>query len=301
MGREEYETLTVRVQEGVAFVAIDHPPLNLFDGPLIADLDRFNTAVRADDAVRVVVFESADPEFFLGHGDMRLVSDPAAMREFIAGPGPALFQRYRSLAQVTIAKVTGRARGSGNEFLLTLDMRFAASGQAWFGQPEVSLGILPGGGGTQHLPRLVGRSRALEIILGSDLVDAETAQRYGLVNRSIPADELDGFVDRLALRIASYPWSAVAAAKKAVEAAALPFADGLTAEGELLWPLFTSPVAVGRFTDALAAGAQTHDGELDLEGLIGRELQPVACDATPATGSLGARSPRRDNDAGTEP
>ncbi|CAO5163106.1 Enoyl-CoA hydratase/isomerase family protein [Frankia sp. AiPs1] len=265
---EGYEALTVRRREGVAFVVIDHPPLNLLDGPLIADLDRFQTEVRADDAVRVIVFESADPEFFLGHGDMRLVLDPAAMAQFAAGPGPGLLHQYRSLEQVTIGKVVGRVRGSGHEFLLSLDLRFAASGQAWFGQPEVSLGILPGGGGTQQLPRLIGRSRALEVILGADLLDAETAQRYGLVNRALPPGELDGFVERLALRIASYPRAAVTAARKAVDAAALPLAEGLTAEGELLWPLFTSPVAISRFTGALAAGAQTRAGELDLEGLI---------------------------------
>ncbi|MCK9923849.1 enoyl-CoA hydratase/isomerase family protein [Frankia sp. AgPm24] len=276
MGYDTYETLTVRREAGVAFVVFDHPPLNLFDEALIADLDRFHTEVRADDTVRVIVFESANPEFYLGHGDMRLVVDPAVAQGFLAGPGPGLLARYRSLEQVTIAKVAGSVRGSGHEFLLTLDMRFAASGQAWFGQPEVSLGILPGGGGTQLLPRLLGRSRALEMILGSDLLDAATAQRYGLVNRALPAAELDGFVERLALRIASHPWPAVAAAKKAVDAAAvLPLADGLTAEGELLWPLFTGPAAAERFTVALAAGAQTRAGELDLEGLIDERFGPI--------------------------
>ncbi|MGF7236906.1 MAG: enoyl-CoA hydratase/isomerase family protein [Frankia sp.] len=272
MGYEGYETLAVRLTEGVAFVAIDHPPVNLLDSALVAELDRFNTEVRADDAVRVIVFESAIPEFFLAHGDMRLVVDPAAMEKYAAGPGIDLYQRYRSLEQVTIGKVAGRARGGGNEFLLTMDMRFAASGRAWFGQPEVSLGIFPGSGGTQHLPRLTGRSRALEIILGSDVMDAETAERYGLINRVLPAHELDGFVERLALRIASYPSAAVTAAKKAVDAADLPMSEGLKIEGELLWPVFTSPVAVQRFTDVIAAGAQTHEGELDLEELIDRHV-----------------------------
>jgi enoyl-CoA hydratase/carnithine racemase len=268
----EYDTLTVRVKEGVALVTIDHPPINLLDLALLVDLDRFNTDVRDDDTIRVIVLESANPEFFLAHGDMHLVTDPDALAAYAAGPGIELYQRYRSLPQVTIAKVAGRARGGGNEFLLTLDMRFAATGRAWFGQPEVSLGILPGGGGTQHLPRLTGRARALEVILGSDVFDAETAERYGWINRALPADELDGFVERLASRIASYPSAAVAAAKKAVEAAALPLDDGLKAEGELLWPLFTSPTAVERFTAAVAAGAQTRDGELDLEGLLDRAL-----------------------------
>jgi len=264
----EYDTLTVRLKEGVAFVAIDNAPVNLLDTALIADLDRFNTDVRDDEAVRVIVFESANPEFFLAHGDMRLVVDPEALARYAAGPGIGLYQRYRSLPQITIGKVAGRVRGAGNEFLLTLDMRFAAIGRAWFGQPEVSLGIIPGGGGTQQLPRLTGRARALEAILGSDDFDAATAERYGWINRALPPDDLDGHVGRLASRIASYPRAAVTAARKAVDASALPLEDGLKAEGELLWPVFTSPTAVERFTAALAAGAQTRDGELDLEGLL---------------------------------
>ncbi|GAB3836294.1 enoyl-CoA hydratase/isomerase family protein [Dactylosporangium cerinum] len=265
-----YDTLTVRLKDGVASVCIDNPPINLLDARLIADLDRFNTDVRDDDAVRVVVFGSANPEFFLAHGDMRLVTDPDALAAFAAGPGPGLYARYRTLPQVTIGKVTGRARGGGNEFLLTLDMRFAAIGTARFGQPEVGLGIFPGGGGTQLLPRLTGRARALEAILGAADFDAGTAERYGWINRALPADELDDFVDRLAARIASYPRSAVDAARKAVDAADLPLEEGLTVEGELLWPVFTGPEAAGRFTAALAAGAQTRDGELELADLLSR-------------------------------
>jgi enoyl-CoA hydratase/carnithine racemase/SAM-dependent methyltransferase len=264
----EYDTLTVRLKEGVAFVAIHNPPINLLDTALVADLDRFNTDVRDDEAIRVIVFESADPEFFIAHGDMRLVADPDALAQYAAGPGVGLYQRYRSLPQITIGKVAGRVRGAGNEFLLTLDMRFAAIGHAWFGQPEVSLGIFPGGGGTQQLPRLMGRARALEVILGSDVFDAGTAERYGWINRALPPDDLDGYVDRLASRIASYPQAAVAGARKAIDAAAHPLEDGLKAEGELLWPVFTSPAAAARSTAALAAGAQTRDGELDLEGLL---------------------------------
>lgn len=264
----EYDTLSVRLAEGVAFVAIANPPVNLLDLALVTDLDRFNTEVRDDESVRVIVFESADPEFFLAHGDMRLVVDPEALTRYAAGPGPGLFGRYRTLPQVTIAKVAGRVRGGGSEFLLNLDMAFAAIGRAWFGQPELSLGIFPGGSGTQLLPRTMGRARALEVILGADVFDAETAERYGWINRALPADDLDAYVDRLAKRVASYPSDAVAAARKAVGAAEHPLKDGLRTEAELLWPIFTAPAAVDRFTAALAAGAQTREGERDLEGLI---------------------------------
>lgn len=261
--------LRVDVNDGVAFVTVDHPPVNLLDGPLVAELDRFRADVQDDPSVRVVVLQSADPEFFLSHGPLSLVVDPAALQEYAAGPGPTLAHTFRALPQVTIGKVAGRTRGGGNEFLLSLDMRFAALGRASFGQPEVSLGIFPGGGGTQLLPRAIGRARTLELVLGSDLIDAATAERYGLVNRALPADELDAHVDRLARRIASYPPEAVAAAKRAVDLAVLPLEDGLKGEAELLWGVFTAPAAVQRFRAALAAGAETREGELDLEGLIG--------------------------------
>lgn len=268
----DYDLLSVRTERGVAFVTIDNPPVNLLDDALARELDRLLAGLHDDDDVRVVVFESANPDFFLAHGDMNLVVDPSAFAAFVAGPGPLLQQRLRDLPQVTIGKVRGRARGGGNEFLLALDMRFAAAGQSWFGQPEVSLGILPGGGGTQRLPRLIGRARALEVILGSDLHDAETAEKYGWINRALPPADLDAYVERLATRIASYPGEAVAAARRAVDAAVPPVDEGLAIEGELLMPLFTSPVAVERFTAALEAGAHTPAGELDLEALLARAL-----------------------------
>ncbi|MFF2082699.1 enoyl-CoA hydratase-related protein [Nocardia sp. NPDC058176] len=108
-----YDTLRIRVEDGVAFAAIDNPPINLLDTALIADLARFETEVRDDEAIRVLVFESADPEFFIAHGDMRLVVDPGALAEFVTGPGVELYQRYRTLPQVTIGKVAGRAPGGG--------------------------------------------------------------------------------------------------------------------------------------------------------------------------------------------
>ncbi|MFC8452230.1 enoyl-CoA hydratase/isomerase family protein [Kitasatospora sp. NPDC057223] len=274
MPYDGYRTLTVRVDDGVALVTIDHPPVNLADQEVAADLDRFSTAVRTDEDVRVIVLESADPDFFLAHGDMSLALDPG-LQELLAqagtdtpNPGQALHERFRTLPQVTIGKLAGRARGGGAEFLLALDMRFAATGRAWLGLPEVSLGMIPGGGGTQYLPRLTGRARALEIILGSDGFDAELAERYGWVNRALPAAELDGFVERLARRIASYPAAAVAAARAAVDAAHLPVPEGLLVENELIQQVFFTPETTRRVKDALAAGAQTREGELDLEGLL---------------------------------
>ncbi|MCX4098175.1 enoyl-CoA hydratase/isomerase family protein [Nocardia sp. alder85J] len=278
---DRYTALTVGTSRGVTTVTIDHPPVNLLDAALIADLDRLHEDIRDDPATRVVVFASADPDFFLSHGEMGLVTDPQALQDYAAGPGPGLFQRFRELPQPTIAKITGRVRGGGAEFLLSLDMRYAALDRAWLGQPEVGLGIFPGGTGTQLLPRLIGRSRALEVILGAGLYDARTAERYGWVDRALPAGELDDFVDDLARRIAEQPPAAVAAAKRAVHAAAdLPLAEGLAFESELLLPLFLGSDARQRFSAVLDAGAQTRDGELDLEGLIDR-TRTAATDLAP--------------------
>ncbi|WP_433253543.1 enoyl-CoA hydratase/isomerase family protein [Streptosporangium sp. CA-135522] len=278
MAYDDYATLTVRLKEGVAFVTIGHPPLNVLDQTLGGDLARFHAEVREDAGVRVIVFESADPDFFIAHGDMRSVLSPDLLEQLAQtepgtlNPLTTLFEGYRTLPQVTIAKVAGRARGAGNEFLLSLDMRFAARERALFGQPEVHLGMFPGAGGTQYLPRLTGRSRALEVILGSDAFDADLAERYGWINRALPADELDGYVERLALRIASFPTEAVSLAKRSVDSVTLPLQEGLRIEDELIRQVFAGPAVTQRMRAALDAGAQTREGELDLEGLLERHL-----------------------------
>lgn len=275
--------LRVDVADGVATVGLDNPPVNLLDGTLLPSLRRFVVRVHEDTDVRVIVFESADPEFFIAHGDMRFITDPevvaaAGGAAVAAAPGrvvpPALnlmqvvHEEVRALPQVTIGKIAGLARGGGNEFLMALDLRFAAIGASGQAQPETLMGISPGGGGTQYLTSLVGRARALELILGGQLVDAELAAAYGLVNRALPADELDVFVDTLAKRIAKLRPEIIAATKKAVGAAQAPITlEGLGVENELLTGLFTADAADLART-LIAAGAQTRDGERDLERLL---------------------------------
>jgi enoyl-CoA hydratase/carnithine racemase len=183
-------------------------------------------------------------------------------------------ERWRTLPQVTIAQLEGRARGGGSEFALSLDLRFGAVGRAILGQPEVAVGILPGGSGTQRLPRLVGRARALEVVLGCEDFDAELAERYGYINRALPANELGPFVDRLARRIAAFPAHAVRLAKRAVDAAGGPLDDGLLEEAHCFNLTLTDPELDARMEGALAAGAQTREGEIDLPGLIERSLRP---------------------------
>ncbi|UOQ69003.1 enoyl-CoA hydratase/isomerase family protein [Hymenobacter volaticus] len=273
---QDYQALRIVLDQGVATVTIAHPPLNVLDIPFILELMRFTATVRADEQVRVIVLESADPEFFIAHGDMHFITNPALIAGFTAvgtpsplNPMQELHEQLRTLPQVTMAKIAGLARGGGNELLMALDMRFAAIRRTGLAQPEVLMGIIPGGGGTQYLTRLIGAPRALEAILGATLFDAELAERYGWINRALPAEELDEFVAALARRIAALPVGVAAAAKAAVQAAALtPLQQGLATENTLMGGLFQSPAAFERTSRALAAGAQTRAGERDLEGLF---------------------------------
>ncbi|AZM59221.1 MULTISPECIES: enoyl-CoA hydratase/isomerase family protein [unclassified Streptomyces] len=275
--------LTIHVSDGVATVTIDHPPLNLMDAVLLPSLRAFVARVRDDADVRVIVFQSADPEFFVAHGDMAYLTDPDALTiatraAIAAAPDTelpeglnileAMSVEISSLPQVTIGKLAGFARGAGNEFFMYLDMRFAAIGRSGQAQPESLMGILPGGGGTVNMTRLVGRARALELILGADLVDAELAERYGLINRALPAGELDAFVDTLARRIAGLRPQVISGIKAAVDAVAPPIPRAAYAvENEGLFAAFGDEV-----TDLahklLAAGVQTREGERDLERIV---------------------------------
>jgi enoyl-CoA hydratase/carnithine racemase len=275
MPRAPYSALRVAAAGGIARVTIDHPPLNLLDAALLDDLDRAGQALAGDDAVRVVVVDSADPEFFIAHADVRGMigrGDAQAQRRARLSRFAELAERWRTMPKATIAVIEGRTRGGGNEFALALDMRFAARETAVLAQPEVGLGIPPGGGATQRLPRLTGRGRALEIVLGGDDFDADTAARYGWVNRALPAAELRPFVDRLAARIAAFPAPAVAAAKAALDAGEASFEAGLLEEHRLLRRALATPEATAAMERFLAAGGQTREHELDL----GARLAPPA-------------------------
>ncbi|MEU8659036.1 enoyl-CoA hydratase/isomerase family protein [Actinoplanes philippinensis] len=277
----DYKSLRVAVADGVAQVTIDHPPVNLLDTTLIGDLGHFIGAVRDDTSVRVIVFESANPDFFLAHVDFQYMEHPeqfAALAELVPGdatlnPMQSLHLALRSLPQLTIAKLRGRLRGGGNEFAMAADLRFAAAGQTWLSQIESRIGIIPGGGGTQLLPRLVGRARALEVILGGELYDARTAELYGWINRALPPQELDATVDSLARSIAERRPEQIAAAKAAVEQALVPggLAAAFAREGEALAAVYPAPDdVVARVGRAVRAGAQTFEGELDLENAVAR-------------------------------
>lgn len=267
MSYEKYASLEVRVDGGVAFVTIDHPPINLFDLALMQEMARLGPELADDQDVRVVVFRSANPDFFIAHADVgliqRLPKQPPPKSEQLSF-FHAMVERFRTLPKATIGLVEGIARGGGSEFLLSLDMRFAAIGRARLAQPEVALGILPGGGGTQRLHRLMGRGRALEAILGCADFDAERAERYGWVNRALPPDEIGPFVEGLARRIASFPPEAVALAKASVDAAELPTREGLIEEGHNFNLTLATAAAQERMARFLELGGQTPEVELAL-------------------------------------
>ena len=277
MGAYEHEGLRVDVDQRVAFVTLDHPPVNLFDAVLIGSLGELAGELADDRDVGAVVVRSAAPEFFIAHADLGLIqalardrTDRPEQLEFIH----VFMERWRTLPQVTIVQLEGRARGGGSEFALSLDLRFGAIGRAILGQPEVAVGILPGGSGTQRLPRLMGRSRALEVVLGCEDFDAELAERYGWINRALPAAEIGPFVERLARRIAAFPPRAVQLAKRAVDAAGGSLEDGLLEEAHCFNLTLADPQLDARMEGALAAGAQTREGEMDLPGLIETSLRP---------------------------
>ncbi len=271
MRYEGFQYLRISVTDHVCRATVDNPPINLLDINLIGELARFAQEVGDDDGVRVVVVDSADPDFFLAHADItliqRLPTDDASLHDEIS-PFHALGEAFRTMPKATIAVIEGIARGGGSELAMAFDMRFAALGRARLAQPEVALGIIPGGGGTQRLPRLIGRARALEVILGCDDIDAATAEAWGYVNRALPPDELRPFVDTLAARVASFPPDVTTAAKRAVDAAVGDPTTGLRVEDQLFRETLAAPVAAQRMQAFLANGGQTRGveiGELRLQ------------------------------------
>jgi enoyl-CoA hydratase/carnithine racemase len=268
--------LGLEVDGGIATVTIDSPPINLFTIELFVNTAQLVEQLAVDPEVRVVVLRSADPDFFIAHFDV------AAILGFPTdSPAPSELNGYhrmcetlRTMPKPTIAVIEGRVGGGGSELALSCDMRFAVLPHgdhpgAVFNQPEVALGILPGGSGTVRLPRLVGRSRALEVILGCDDIDARTAESWGWVNRALPADELWPFVHRLARRIAGFPAHAVAAAKACVVRAEQGVEADLLLEGGAFNATLGGPGTHRAMERFLELGGQTRSGELRLGDLAG--------------------------------
>src|SRR5882724_2232252 len=266
-----FEKLNVTIEGAVRFVQISAPPMNLEGPELIRDLVSLIKHAEADENIQVLVFKSADPDYFISHVDVTRIKENRAAAAKLNGD-ESIGQLYRHLSAsrlVSIAQIEGRVRGVGSEFILACDMRFAARESAIFGQFEPAFGVIPGAGGAQHLTRLMGRGRALEVMLTAQDYDADLAERYGWINRALPAEELNDFVRSLALRIAGFPAAGHAVVKERVNAIALPTVEDIRRDSDL----FLEGTRTDEFQEltqaAMKGGFQTRNGEMDLARLVG--------------------------------
>lgn len=266
-----FETLRVSGEGAVLFADIMAPPINLLGPEMVRDLVSLIQQAEADNAFKVLVFRSADPDYFISHVDVTRIKEYREEAAKLAGEASiGLLFRYLSASRlVSIAQIEGRARGAGSEFVLACDMRFAARKSAIFGHPEAGTGVSPGAGGIQHLAQLMGRGRTLEVMLSSQDYDAELAERYGWVNRTLPAKELGNFVRSLALRIAGFPAAGIAAVKDRVNAIALAPVEDFRRDSDLFGEGASKPEAQNQFHAAFKLGFQTRDAEMDLARLLG--------------------------------
>ncbi len=254
-------------------VTFDNPPINLMTPEMIVELPELIDQMEAASDLRVVVFDSANPDYFLNHYDTNRVAETPKQLGATGYPLPIdTSTRLTHLPVTSIAKIRGRVRGIGSELVLAMDMRFASK-RALFGQPETASGNLPGGGGLEHLPRLMGRARALEVALSSDDYSGELAERYGWVNRTVDDAELDSLVDTLARRIASYDKESIAAVKQQINRHTLPSPADMVSSLELYLSSFQWPGSQRRLAAATAAGRnQPGDYEMRLGYHLGRPL-----------------------------
>jgi enoyl-CoA hydratase/carnithine racemase len=238
-------------------VTFDLPPLNIFGPKAMPRLNDVVVALETDDQVKVVVFDSAIPGFFLTHYDFLAPLEESAKLP-VGATGlqalPDALARISRAPVVSIASIRGRATGVGSELALACDMRFASREKAILSQWEVGAGLVPGGGPMARLPRLMGRGRALEVLLGADDIHGDLAERYGYVNRSLPDAELDAFVDTLATRIASFDRQAIAETKRLVDVASLPSDAEIAHEWDAFIASLNRPASQTRIKSLMERG-----------------------------------------------
>jgi enoyl-CoA hydratase/carnithine racemase len=238
-------------------VTFDMPPVNIFGPKHLPLLNEIITAIETDPRVKVVVFDSAIEGFFITHYDflapledsLNIPPGPTGLQAL-----PDMLVRLSRAPVVSIASIRGRATGVGSELALASDMRFASREKAILSQWEVGAGLVPGGGPMARLPRLMGRGRALEVLLSADDIRGDLAERYGYVNRSLPDAELDGFVEALAMRIASFDKDAIAETKRLVDVASLPPDDEIKPEWDAFIGALGRPASQTRIKALMARG-----------------------------------------------
>jgi len=245
-------------------VTLDNPPLNLFDQNMIDDFQQLANELEANKNVKVVVFESADPDFFISHYDI-LGAAQGSAETTTNGVWPDIALQFENAPYITVGKLRGRARAAGSEVLLAMDVRFGSREKTIIAQIEVGCGLIPGAGGLERLPKLLGRSRAIEAIVGAMDFDGDTAALYGWINRSIPDAQLDQFVEDFALRIQSFDKKTIALAKSIINERTQPInpAD-LQATQEKFFEALSWPQTQERLGVLIAQGFQQRDFELDL-------------------------------------
>ncbi|MEC8027863.1 MAG: enoyl-CoA hydratase/isomerase family protein [Pseudomonadota bacterium] len=267
----DFKLLTVARAGRVATVTIDNPPVNVITMALLAELEALSVMLKRDPDLTVVVMRSADPDFFLAHFDVAAILERptagTAQRDAQIKPFHSLCERFRTMNKVVIGQIEGRIGGGGSELAANFDMRFGVRDKTRVNQMEVPLGIMPGGTGTQRLPRLIGHGRAMELILSGDDMDAETAERWGYLNRIFAPDAITPYVDNLARRIASFPPTAVRVAKESVNNSEKPWLEGLFEEAYLFEGLLRTEAAQRNMQRFLEIGGQTREGESRMDEL----------------------------------
>ena len=260
-------------------VTFDHPPINTITAATVMELAELVSLIEQDPDLNVVVFDSANADYFLAHYDTE--HDPARTAALPVGPTGMnawldLLVRLSRAPVASIAQVRGRARGAGSEFILACDLRFASRENTVLGQFEVATGLVPGGGPMARLSRLVGRGRALEILLVADDLDGPRAEQYGYVNRTVTDDRLDDEVARMASRLARFDHDAIARTKSYVDRVTLPADSELPPALEDFFELFAGPApqAVYARLDALGLNVDS-----DLERRLGHRVVEALPDA----------------------
>jgi len=272
MAYDGYKLIRFARDGKIVTATVDAPPINIITLDLWSELARMTTDVEADRDCLVFILKSANPDFFLAHFDVSAILafpiDRPASREASANNDyHAMCNRMSTMDKITIAQIEGRVGGGGSEFSMGFDMRFGVLGKTKINQMEVPLGIIPGGTGTQKLPRLIGRNRAIEIILGGVDMQADEAERWGYLNRALPANEIGPYVTNLAKRIASFPVEAVRLAKEAINSATKPLAEGLQDESYIFQQLIRIDSGRRNMQKFLKIGGQTREGELKIDEL----------------------------------
>ena len=265
-----FETITVLVDGPVLFAEILAPPINLLGPELVRDLVSVIERAEADDAYKVLVFKSGDPDYFISHVDLTRIPEYRQEAAKLTGvPSIALLFRHLSASRlITLAQIEGRVRSAGSEFVLACDMRFAARESAVFAQFESAFGQIPGGGATQYLTRLMGRARTLEVLLSAEDYDADLAERYGWINRALPARALGAFVRDLAQRIAQFPAAGLLAIKDRVNAITLAPTDDFRRDSDLFAEEVHSPETQRRVQAAINRGLQTRHAEMEFATIL---------------------------------